>query len=114
MADFTTKAVTIGAFMVFGCINTIGTKFQFSTSAEGDDGGQDEKILAVPATRLHPFYSDVVDYTDLPPILLEQIHHFFSHYKDLEEGKWVKVRGWGDRHQAGELIETAIARHQDS
>lgn len=38
MADFTTKAVTIGCFMVFGSLNTIGTKLQFSTEAEGDDG----------------------------------------------------------------------------
>lgn len=77
-----------------------------------DDGGMDEKILAVPASRLHPFYSDVVNYTDLPPILIEQISHFFQHYKDLEKNKWVKIRGWGDKDEAARLIEEAIERFQ--
>jgi inorganic pyrophosphatase len=74
-----------------------------------DDKGQDEKILAVPAARLHPFYNDVTEYTDLPEILLDQIKHFFEHYKDLEKGKWVKVQGWGNAAKARELILTGIA-----
>lgn len=75
-----------------------------------DDGGQDEKILAVPVSRLHPFFSDVKTYKDLPPILIEQISHFFEHYKDLEKGKWVKIKGWADENEAARLIEEAIAR----
>lgn len=74
-----------------------------------DDKGMDEKILAVPAHRLHPFWEDVEEYTDLPKILLDQIRHFFEHYKDLEEGKWVKVQGWGSREKARELILAGIA-----
>lgn len=73
-----------------------------------DDKGQDEKILAVPARRLHPFWDDVEEYTDLPNILTDQIRHFFEHYKDLEVGKWVKVHGWGNRAKAIELIEAGI------
>jgi inorganic pyrophosphatase len=73
-----------------------------------DDKGQDEKILAVPAHRLHPFFDDVEEYTDLPAILLEQIKHFFEHYKDLEKGKWVKVHGWGNKAKAVELILAGI------
>lgn len=76
-----------------------------------DDGGADEKILAVPASRLHPFYSDVKTYKDLPPILIRQIQHFFEHYKDLEENKWVKIMGWEDEHAAARLIEEAITRY---
>lgn len=76
-----------------------------------DDGGPDEKILAVPASRLHPFFTDVKTYRDLPPILIEQISHFFEHYKDLEKGKWVKIKGWGDENEAARLIEDAIALH---
>lgn len=76
-----------------------------------DDGGMDEKILAVPVSRLHPFFSDVKTYTDLPPILIDQIQHFFEHYKDLEKGKWVKIKGWEDEHTAARLIEEAIVRH---
>lgn len=75
-----------------------------------DDGGQDEKILAVPAKRLHPFWDDVEEYTDLPKVLLDQIRHFFEHYKDLEEGKWAKVTGWGDKEKATQLILEGVAR----
>lgn len=75
-----------------------------------DDKGMDEKILAVPVSRLHPFYDEVNEYTDLPKILLDQIRHFFEHYKDLEEGKWVNVKGWGDKATARNLILAAIKR----
>lgn len=77
-----------------------------------DDGGGDEKILMVPVSRLHPFYDDVQNYTDLPTILIDQIRHFFEHYKDLEKGKWVKVHGWGDAAEAAMLIEAGIRSHQ--
>ena len=52
-----------------------------------DDGGTDEKIIAVPTLKLTQHYEHVRDYTDLPRIALEQIQHFFEHYKDLEPGK---------------------------
>ena len=74
-----------------------------------DESGMDEKILAVPASRLHPFYDDVNEYTDLPGILLEQIQHFFAHYKDLEPNKWVKIVGWKGKEVAKELILKAMA-----
>ena len=77
-----------------------------------DEAGADEKILAVPATRLHPFYNDVKSYKDLPPVLCEQIRHFFEHYKDLEDTKWVKVPGWRDAAYAAELIMEALERHK--
>jgi inorganic pyrophosphatase len=75
-----------------------------------DEHGPDEKILAVPVDALHPFYSGVGSYKDLPPILCDQIAHFFRHYKDLEEGKWVRVVRWAGPEEAGELITAAIAR----
>ena len=77
-----------------------------------DDGGEDEKILAVPSTHLTQRYVSVQNYTDLPPITIEQIQHFFEHYKDLEPGKWVKIREWADAARARDLIEEAIARHR--
>ena len=73
-----------------------------------DNAGVDEKILCVPARRLHPFWDEVEEYTDLPKILVDQIKHFFEHYKDLEEGKWVKVTGWAGRDKARELILAGI------
>ncbi|MDH3229106.1 MAG: inorganic diphosphatase [Alphaproteobacteria bacterium] len=75
-----------------------------------DESGQDEKILAVPIDQLHPYYSDVVSYRDLPEVLRDQIAHFFAHYKDLEKDKWAKVTRWGEAEEATRLIEEAIAR----
>lgn len=76
-----------------------------------DDKGQDEKILAVPVASLHPCYNDVKSYKDLPPILIEQIGHFFQHYKDLEKGKWVKLSNWVDVAGAEKLITEGIERY---
>jgi inorganic pyrophosphatase len=75
-----------------------------------DDAGGDEKVLAVPVPRLTKRYEHVHNYTDLPRITLEQVQHFFEHYKDLEPGKWVKVLGWGDAEEARRLIRAAIER----
>jgi len=78
-----------------------------------DEKGGDEKLIAVPVDKLNPYYSNVKNYTDLPKILLDQIAHFFEHYKDLESGKWVKITGWGDAQKAAELIQDAIRRHDE-
>jgi inorganic pyrophosphatase len=75
-----------------------------------DESGGDEKIIAVPSPKLTQRYTNVHNYTDLPAITLEQIRHFFEHYKDLEPGKWVKVQGWGDATEAKSLIADAIER----
>ena len=75
-----------------------------------DESGHDEKIIAVPVDRLHSFYSNVRSYKDLPPILCEQIAHFFKHYKDLEKGKWVTIARWADAAEAHKLIKTGQAR----
>src|ERR1700742_3825511 len=47
-----------------------------------DDGGPDEKIIAVPSPKLTKRYEHVANYTDMPEITLQQIVHFFAHYKD--------------------------------
>jgi inorganic pyrophosphatase len=78
-----------------------------------DDGGQDEKIIAVPADRLHPYHADVQNYDDLRQINREQIEHFFSHYKDLEKGKWSKTLGWGNADKAKALILEGIERAKE-
>ena len=75
-----------------------------------DEGGGDEKIIAVPVPKLTKRYENVHNYTDLPKITLDQIQHFFEHYKDLEPGKWVKLKGWGDAAMAKKLIVEAIER----
>jgi len=75
-----------------------------------DEAGGDEKIVAVPVPRLTRRYEKILNYTDLPEITLQQIEHFFQHYKDLEKTKWVKVLGWGDNKEAEALIVAAMER----
>lgn len=75
-----------------------------------DDGGGDEKVIAVPGSKTTKRYDNVKTYTDLPTILIEQIEHFFAHYKDLEPGKWVKIKEWGHADSAKKLIREAVER----
>ena len=75
-----------------------------------DEKGIDEKIIAVPTDKLHPFYKRVGSYRDLPEIMIEQIGHFFEHYKDLEQGKWAKLQRWAEPSEAAELIRAGIER----
>ena len=96
-----TRAIVPGAVM---SVRPVGVLFM------EDEAGGDEKIIAVPSSKLTQRYDRVKTYSDLPDITLQQIQHFFEHYKDLEPGKWVKVLGWGDAAEARDLINAAIAR----
>ena len=75
-----------------------------------DNAGQDEKVIAVPSPHLTKRYEGVFEHTDMPAITMQQIEHFFEHYKDLEPGKWVKIGGWRDAATARRLIVEAIDR----
>ena len=75
-----------------------------------DEAGGDEKLIAVPAPKLTQRYDHIENYTDLPAITLQQIEHFFSHYKDLEPGKWVKIVRWGDADEARKMVLEGIER----
>ena len=76
-----------------------------------DDGGGDAKLICVSVNKVYPYYDDVQEYTDLPKIVLDQIEHFFSHYKDLEPGKWVKCQGFEGKATAERLIMESIERY---
>lgn len=78
-----------------------------------DESGQDEKLLMVPVTKLDPFYENIASYTDLPKILIDQIVHFFEHYKDLEKNKWVKLRGFEGPDDARRIILEAYTRAKE-
>jgi inorganic pyrophosphatase len=73
-----------------------------------DEAGEDAKLLAVPVDKLTPMYRSVTSPRDLPQIVLDQIAHFFEHYKDLEPGKFVKVHGWGDVEDAKREIMQGV------
>lgn len=79
-----------------------------------DEKGEDEKILGVPHDDLSPYYRNVSSYRDLPKILVDQITHFFDHYKDLEEGKWVEIVRWGGADEAVEYIRSGIERAKET
>jgi len=73
-----------------------------------DESGKDEKIICVPHDKVHPQFKDQTELSSLPEITTKVIEHFFTRYKDLEPGKWVKVTGWGDRAAAETAITAAI------
>src|SRR5690348_12001106 len=75
-----------------------------------DDGGQDEKILAVPVHKLTAMYDKVHDIGDIQDIQVERVKHFFTHYKDLEPGKWAKISHVGDASEAKRVILESIER----
>jgi inorganic pyrophosphatase len=76
-----------------------------------DEAGGDAKLIAVPITRILPLYSQWEKPEDMNPMRLKQITHFFEHYKDLEPGKWVKVKGWEGPDQAKAEITSGIAAY---
>ena len=78
-----------------------------------DEGGGDAKLLAVPVTKLYPLLEGVKEYSDLPQLELDRIQHFFEHYKDLEKGKWVKMKGWKNAAAARQEIEASAKRYND-
>ena len=82
--------------------------------AAEDDAGPDAKLLCVPVPKLTSVYDNVQEVGDLPPLIIEQIEHFFTHYKDLEVGKWMKVHGWRDAAAARIEILESVARYQAS
>ncbi|MEJ8568795.1 inorganic diphosphatase [Elongatibacter sediminis] len=79
-----------------------------------DEAGDDAKVLAVPVTEITGLYRDVKSVEDIDTLLCMQIEHFFSHYKDLERGKWVKVSGWENLDAARTEIIDAVARYKSS
>lgn len=77
-----------------------------------DESGEDAKIIAVPHDKITPLYANIESVRDLPEITLNQIAHFFEHYKDLESGKWVKVEGWEGPEAARKELEESKARYE--
>ncbi|MFC3122465.1 inorganic diphosphatase [Agaribacter flavus] len=75
-----------------------------------DESGQDAKVIAVPVSKLSPIYDNVQNIEDVPELTKQQVEHFFSHYKDLEKGKWVKIEGWGDIDAAKAEISSSAER----
>ncbi|MBL4711856.1 MAG: inorganic diphosphatase [Gammaproteobacteria bacterium] len=79
-----------------------------------DEAGDDAKVLSVPIDKLCKTYRKVDSYRDLPEEMLNQIAHFFEHYKDLDEGKWVRIGGWGGVDEAKQEILDSLKLFQDA
>ncbi len=82
--------------------------------AMDDEAGEDAKVLAVPVDKLTQMYRSVQAPRDLPQILLDQISHFFAHYKDLEAGKFVKIKGWVGAEEAKREIMSGVVRYHEA
>jgi inorganic pyrophosphatase len=76
-----------------------------------DEGGLDGKVLALPTEKILPLYAKIQKLDDLHDLQLQQIAHFFEHYKDLEKGKWVKVKGWEGKDAAHKEILDGVANY---
>ena len=74
-----------------------------------DDGGSDAKVICVQAKD--PRWSHIQDIDDIPELTRQEIEHFFTHYKDLEPGKWVKIEGWQGAAEADAVIQAGIAAY---
>ena len=96
-----TRAIVPGAIMSVKPIGVLVME---------DNAGEDEKIIAVPSAKITARYAGVEEIADMPEITIQQIEHFFSHYKDLEPGKWVKIKRWGDKADAHRMILDGIKR----
>jgi len=94
-----TRAITPGAVINCRPIGALLMK---------DEAGGDEKIIAVPTSKLTKRYDSVRNFSDLPQITLDQIEHFFLHYKDLEAGKWVEVERWATAEESVALVQAGI------
>ena len=79
-----------------------------------DEAGEDAKILAVPIDSLSRMYRDIDSVRDMPRTLLDSISHFFEHYKDLEDGKWVNIEGWLGAEEAKKEIMDSIDRYNNA
>ena len=79
-----------------------------------DEAGSDEKLLAVPDSKVFGGYAHIEDIDQVSKHWLERIGHFFEHYKDLEKGKWVKLEGWGNATEAKAILNDAIRRYNDT
>ena len=79
-----------------------------------DESGEDAKILAVPVTDVTGYYRNIDSFRDIPVQLVDQIEHFFAHYKDLEQGKWVKIEGWEGVDEAKKEISDSVERFNNS
>ena len=79
-----------------------------------DEAGEDGKVLAVPTDKILSIYTQWQKPEDLNPLRLKTIAHFFEHYKDLEEGKWVKINGWEGPESAKKEISDGITNYQNS
>lgn len=79
-----------------------------------DEAGGDEKLLCVPVDATFPYYRKIGEGSDLPEIVMQQIEHFFTHYKDLEPKKWVRVGRWGGADDARNVLLESIERAKEA
>ena len=73
-----------------------------------DESGIDAKIIAVPPLKVDPFYGKYKDLSEIDAAIKNRIKHFFEHYKELEPGKWVKVKNWKGKKEALDEVRKGL------
>ena len=76
-----------------------------------DGGKMDDKIIAVPVSD--PTYAGIDSIDSLPAHIFDEIMHFFSVYKQLEN-KETAVKSLFGRKKAEEIIAEAIAFYKET
>ncbi|MCU7857343.1 MAG: inorganic diphosphatase, partial [Candidatus Thiodiazotropha sp. (ex Lucinoma borealis)] len=79
-----------------------------------DESGDDAKVVAVPVDSVSSRWTQVLSEHDMPVELMERIAHFFEHYKDLDEGKWVRVQGWEGTEAAKQEVRNSVQMYVDA
>lgn len=110
LAGVTTEIVTFAGVGAFRWRCVVRARPIGVLNLEDEHGG-DEKLICVPVDSTFPYYSDIGEQKDLPSIVLAQIEHFFTHYKDLEPEKWVRIGKWGDADDARRVVLECIERY---
>ncbi len=77
-----------------------------------DESGMDEKLIAVPISKIDPRYDKINSLDDLPKITLDRIKNFFETYKMLEPNKWVKVKDYRSKDEAIKILQKAIENYK--
>ncbi|MDD9139816.1 MAG: inorganic diphosphatase [Candidatus Cardinium sp.] len=77
-----------------------------------DESGPDEKIITLPTTKIAPEFAHIEDIEQVDPLLKKRIIHFFNHYKELEQGKWVKIEGFESKKKAMTYLIDAASKNE--
>jgi len=78
---------------IIGCLNT------------NDNEGDDPKMIVVPISKVDKSYDNINSINDIEKTKRDKLEYFFTHYKDLEPGKFINVENFVDKKEAVEIYK---------